>query len=80
MGEVWKAKHIHTGATVAAKFLLPNAKEDNWALESFQGEIRAAAVLTHPNAVMVLDHGIINIESANNAARLQFQDGSPFLI
>ena len=80
MGEVWKAKHIHTGATVAAKFLLSSSKEDGWALESFQGEIRAAAVLTHPNAVMVLDHGIVNSESANNAARLQFKDKSPFLI
>lgn len=80
MGEVWKARHIHTGATVAIKFLHQHTRQDNWALEAFQSEIRAAAVLTHPNAVMVLDHGIITKNNANNAARLHLQTGSPFLI
>ena len=60
MGEVWKARHSVSQTTVAIKVLLPQIAMDPWAKDAFMTEIRSAACLTHPNAIMVLDNGVID--------------------
>lgn len=57
MGEVWRARHVHTGASVAVKFLTgARAMLPEFASE-FRREVQATARLDHPNIVRVFDYG-----------------------
>ena len=80
MGEVWKARHKESNTLVAIKVLLSEAASDPWAHDAFQSEIRTAASLTHPNAVMVLDHGTIHEDSCSKNTVEYFGKGNPYLI
>ena len=80
MGEVWKARHKKSDTLVAIKVLLSEASSDRWAHDAFQSEIRTAASLTHPNAVMVLDHGTISEDECSPASVEHFGKGNPYLV
>ena len=80
MGEVWKARHKESNTLVAIKVLLSEAASDPWSHDAFQSEIRTAASLTHPNAVMVLDHGTINEDSCSSNTVAYFGIGNPYLV
>ena len=80
MGEVWKAYHKENQTAVAIKILRNEASQDPWAHEAFQSEIRNAARLTHPNAIMVLDHGSINSETCSPSSLEYFGEGNPYLV
>jgi len=83
MGEVWRARHRSHGTPVAIKFLHARYTTDEWALESFAGEVRAAAGLTHPHIVTVLDHGRVPADAilpASEGPDPALMIGAPFLI
>src|SRR5262249_372355 len=51
MGTVFKAKHQHLGRVVALKLMRKEWLAHRAAVQRFQREIRAAALLDHPNVV-----------------------------
>jgi serine/threonine protein kinase len=55
MGRVFKAEHRTMGRIVALKVLGPSAVKNERARELFQREMRAAALLVHPNIVTAFD-------------------------
>ena len=57
MGRVWSAVDTRLGRRVAVKFLRPELASDPAVRMRFQGEARAAALLTHPNVVQIYDSG-----------------------
>lgn len=79
MGEVWAGHHVALDVPVAVKCLLPTDADDDWAETSFDNEVRAAAGLHHPGVVVVLDHGIIDNETAQQSAG-RLAAGSPYLV
>lgn len=58
MGRVYRATHIQMDHTVAVKVLHPHLSSDQTAIERFRREARAAAFISHPNAVSVTDFGV----------------------
>ena len=57
MGEIYKARRLHIGDTVAVKVLRPDVVESEQSRQRFYREARAAAMLHHPNAVVIHDFG-----------------------
>ncbi len=57
MGEIYRAKRMHIGDTVAVKVLRPDVVENEKSRQRFYREARAAAMLHHPNAVVIHDFG-----------------------
>ncbi|HWQ31493.1 MAG TPA: SUMF1/EgtB/PvdO family nonheme iron enzyme [Blastocatellia bacterium] len=57
MGAIYKARRLHIGDTVAVKILRPEVVNDTLSRERFHREARAAAMLNHPNAVVIHDFG-----------------------
>jgi len=57
MGAIYKARRLHIGDTVAVKILRPEVVNDALQRERFHREARAAAMLNHPNAVVIHDFG-----------------------
>ncbi|HET9532013.1 MAG TPA: serine/threonine-protein kinase, partial [Blastocatellia bacterium] len=57
MGAVYSARRIHIGDEVAVKVLHRSFVKDAQALERFRREARAAAMLRHPNVVVIHDYG-----------------------
>lgn len=55
MGEVFKARHRRMGRVVAIKILYPRAARHPQMVQRFEREIRAAALLSHPNLVTAYD-------------------------
>ncbi|GIW87433.1 MAG: hypothetical protein KatS3mg108_1757 [Isosphaeraceae bacterium] len=51
MGEVFKARQLETGRTVAIKMMIPNAASSERARKYFQREIAVLRKLRHPNIV-----------------------------
>ena len=80
MGDVWRATHIQKRISVAIKFLKADNNNDPWAVDAFASEIRSAACLTHPNAVMVLDHGVVSSKNSSKATLQHFEEGTPYLV
>lgn len=58
MGVVYRGEHTVTGRPIAIKVLRPELAEDRTLGRRFLREVKAAASLTHPNVVGVLDFGI----------------------
>jgi serine/threonine protein kinase/tetratricopeptide (TPR) repeat protein len=57
MGEVYRARDIRLGRTVAIKVLPPHVANDPQALERFDREARAIATLNHPHICVLHDVG-----------------------
>jgi len=57
MGTIYRARRLHIGDTVAVKILRPEVVENEISRERFHREARAAALLHHPNAVVIHDVG-----------------------
>lgn len=57
MGAIYKARRLHIGDTVAVKVLRAEVINDALSRERFHREARAAAMLNHPNAVVIHDFG-----------------------
>src|SRR5499426_2889089 len=57
MGEIYRARRTHIGDTVAVKVLRPDVVENEKSRQRFYREARAAAMLHHPNAVVIHDFG-----------------------
>lgn len=74
MGVVWAAQHRARGKEVAIKLLHEGSLRDDWALESFQKEVRAQAGLSHAGIVTVLDHGVVDKKTPG------LQAGAPYLV
>lgn len=74
MGVVWAAQHRARGKEVAIKLLHEGSLRDDWALESFQKEVRAQAGLSHSGIVTVLDHGVVDTRTPG------LQAGAPYLV
>ncbi|MCI0663160.1 MAG: bifunctional serine/threonine-protein kinase/formylglycine-generating enzyme family protein [Acidobacteria bacterium] len=55
MGEIYRARRLHIGDTVAVKVLRPDVVENEKLRQRFYREARAAAMLHHPNAVVIHD-------------------------
>ncbi|MDX2032385.1 MAG: SUMF1/EgtB/PvdO family nonheme iron enzyme [Blastocatellia bacterium] len=57
MGEIYRARRLHIGDTVAVKILRADVVENEKSRQRFYREARAAAMLHHPNAVVIHDFG-----------------------
>jgi serine/threonine-protein kinase len=57
MGEIYRARRMHIGDTVAVKVLRADVVENEKSRQRFYREARAAAMLHHPNAVVIHDFG-----------------------
>lgn len=57
MGRVYRARHIVTGKVVALKVLLEDLAAYPSFVERFLHEARAAAYITHPHAINIIDCG-----------------------
>ena len=57
MGDIYRARRLHIGDTVAVKVLRPEVIENAQSRQRFYREARAAAMLHHPNAVVIHDFG-----------------------
>jgi serine/threonine-protein kinase len=60
MGEVYRATDLMLGQSVALKFLPEEAARDSRLIERFQGEVRVARQVSHPNVCRVYDIGQID--------------------
>ena len=58
MGEVWKARQISLGRTVAIKLLPPKLAGDPEFVARFEKEATALANLSHPNIIQIIDRGV----------------------
>ncbi|MED5374163.1 MAG: protein kinase [Myxococcota bacterium] len=74
MGVVWEAQHRARRKRVAVKLLHEGSLRDDWAVASFQKEVRAQAGLSHSGIVRVLDHGVVE-EGSHRLPK-----DSPFLV
>jgi tetratricopeptide (TPR) repeat protein len=75
MSEVWLARHEGSNQPAAIKILrvaTPIIRD------AFAGEVRAMARIDHPGIVAVLDHGVIEENTAQNSGR-RFEFGAPWL-
>ncbi len=57
MGEVWAARDLRLGRSVAVKLLSGHMASEAGVRERFEAEARSAARLSHPNVVQVFDSG-----------------------
>ena len=57
MGEVWAARDLRLGRSVAVKLLSATMASEAGVRERFEAEARSAARLSHPNVVQVFDSG-----------------------
>jgi serine/threonine-protein kinase len=57
MGEVWAARDLRLGRSVAVKLLSGHVASEAGVRERFEAEARSAARLGHPNVVQVFDSG-----------------------
>ncbi len=74
MGEVWAARHRASGQHVALKVLRQEGADQVRLRDALELELRAVALLDHPNIVQLLDFG--EVEQGNP----QLPPGSPFLV
>jgi eukaryotic-like serine/threonine-protein kinase len=58
MGEVYLAEHVRLRRTCAIKLIRPERAGDRTTLLRFEREVRATALLAHPNTIRIFDYGI----------------------
>ncbi len=77
MGEVWRAAHTVTRASVAVKVLSADYANDARARAGLRSELRAAAGLDHPNIIVVFGTGDVSARTAAASAG-RLTAGSPW--
>jgi serine/threonine-protein kinase len=75
MGAIYRARRIHIGDEVAVKVLLQKFVADSDLIERFRREARAAAMLRHPNVVMIHDYGEARGDNAPAYIVMELVDG-----
>jgi serine/threonine-protein kinase len=73
MGQVFKARHRLMGRTVAIKLIRQERLDSPEAIKRFEREVRAAAVLDHPNIVHALDADRVG---GNHLLVMEYIDGA----
>lgn len=58
MGSVWRATHLNLGSEVAIKLINPAVADNPEVQERFVREAKAAAGLSSPHVVQVMDYGV----------------------
>jgi signal transduction histidine kinase/ligand-binding sensor domain-containing protein/FixJ family two-component response regulator len=58
MGQIWKARDMTSGRTVAVKVLHPELNRFEEVLERFRWEAGSAVRVEHPNVMQILDRGV----------------------
>ncbi len=85
MGEIYRARRLHIGDTVAVKVLRPDVIENEKTRQRFYREARAAAMLHHPNAVVIHDFGedtdgtayiVMELLTGNSLRQVLVKDGT----
>ena len=76
MGEVWRAEHDSSKLPVAVK-ILQEPWQPAWN-EAFAHEVRAAAALSHPHIVTILDYGQVD-SRAHEASEGRLEVDRPYL-
>jgi len=74
MGEVYRARDLRLGRSVALKFLRERNISDRDATERFLREARAASALNHPNIVTIYDVGDT---ASGRYIAMEFIEGQP---
>ncbi|MCE9670172.1 serine/threonine protein kinase [Myxococcus stipitatus] len=59
MGEVWLARQVSLGRTVAVKLLPPRLAKDPEFVARFEKEATVLAALNHPHIVQIIDRGVV---------------------
>ncbi|MGY1662268.1 protein kinase [Geodermatophilus sp. SYSU D00705] len=81
MGQVWRARDLVLGRTVAVKVLRPEYTGDTVFLTRFRTEARLSAGLAHPNIAVLHDYGEVEPELAGGDRLvylvMEFVDGEP---
>ena len=77
MGEVWRGRHVRSGAFVAVKVIAREHATSEEAKGAFAREVSAAARLDHPGVVAVYDYGVIPAE-ATERSQGTLLAGSPY--
>jgi serine/threonine-protein kinase len=81
MGEVYRARDLRLGRTVAIKVLPAPFAEDPDRIRRFEQEARAVAALNHPHICQIYDVGRLQPETASAARAgflvLEYVDGTP---
>lgn len=75
---VWRGFHIASGLPVAVKVMTGDHREEEYRRE-FRNEVRAMAALNHPGIAMVLDHGEVGLETAEESGG-QVRHGALYLV
>jgi serine/threonine-protein kinase len=57
MGEVYLAEHVLLRRPCAVKLIRPERLGDSTSMRRFEREVKATAMLTHPNTVEIYDYG-----------------------
>lgn len=85
MGEIYRARRLHIGDTVAVKVLRPDVIGNEKTRQRFYREARAAAMLHHPNAVVIHDFGedtdgtayiVMELLTGNSLRQVLVKDGT----
>jgi formylglycine-generating enzyme required for sulfatase activity len=72
MGVVWAARHLTLDADVAVKLIRPDrAAVDRALVTRFEREAKAAARITHPNVVKVMDYGTVDAATLDDAGEAE---------
>jgi serine/threonine-protein kinase len=77
MSVVYRARRVHIGDDVAVKILLGKFVKDDAALARFRREARAAAMLRHPNVIVIHDFGETDDDHAPAYLVMEFVRGTP---
>lgn len=76
MAVVHRARHTRSGLSVAVKLMTTEHAESHAYRRAFRTEVEAAARLSHPRIVTLLDYGIV---SARVASQHELLEGAPYI-
>lgn len=77
-GVVWRGVHASEGVAVAVKVLDIGRPDKDRFEDAFRAEIETIAALSHPNIVLLFDHGEVSAATAQ-ASQGELVQGQPYL-